>query len=152
VSLARLGSLVPAVLAAALLAACGAASGGATEGGNLALLDETPGERIALEMLDVRFEPVALEVAAGELVAIELSNPGSILHDFTLERLEGEHGYRIEGEPPRSSGAGRAVHVRLRPGTTGELRLRIDVPGEYVFFCDVPGHRRAGMVGTVTVR
>jgi plastocyanin len=35
-------------------------------------------------------------------------------------------------------------------GKSDELRANLK-PGNYTFFCDIPGHREAGMEGTLTV-
>ena len=42
------------------------------------------------------------------------------------------------GATPTFSGASKTLMVNLKPGT-------------YTFYCSVPGHRQAGMHGTLTV-
>jgi uncharacterized cupredoxin-like copper-binding protein len=46
---------------------------------------------------------------------------------------------RIVGGTPTFQGGSRTLTLNLKPGT-------------YTFFCSVPGHREAGMQGTLTVR
>lgn len=140
-------------LAGAILAGCGEGAPARASGGDLALFQQEPSDSLTLTMHDVRFDATVLEFPSGAVVVVALANAGTVEHDFTVDELEGAHGYRIEGDLPASvTESERDVHVRLRPGTTAELRLRIDEPGEYEFFCDVPGHRRAGMAGTISVR
>lgn len=151
--MSRLPLLVASLVALSVaLVGCEAAAPGSPEGGEQALFDESAEATASLVMRDVRFESTALEATVGGILEVSLSNDGRTEHDFTIERIDAEYGYRLDGEPPAVSGKGRAVHVRLRPGTTGTMRLRVNEPGEYVFFCDVGGHRRAGMAGTLTVR
>ncbi|MDA0270786.1 MAG: cupredoxin domain-containing protein [Chloroflexi bacterium] len=149
---ARCLALLLATFAAVALLACTSTPAASPEGGDPALFAIEPDLRVEIAMHDIRFEPSTFEVDRGALVAIALENAGEILHDFTLERTDIAHGYRIEGEAAHHHAEGGGPHVALRAGQRGELRMRFDEPGEYVFYCDVTGHRRGGMTGIITVR
>lgn len=78
-----------------------------------------------------RFEPDQLEVAPGDRVGLVCE--GSLPHNIVVE-TEAEDVVVVE-----------CGGLEAAEGT-------VDVePGSYTFFCDIPGHRAAGMVGTVTV-
>lgn len=70
---------------------------------------------------------------AGE-VTIELNNPQGLVHDVQIEDSAGED---VGGTEVISESSDSAT-VELEPGT-------------YTFYCSVPGHREAGMEGTLTV-
>jgi nitrite reductase (NO-forming) len=74
--------------------------------------------------------PASLEVAAGG--SVEVVNAGAIPHDLVLE----DHGV---GTPMLDTGETYTFD-------TAELE-----PGTYTVICTVPGHREAGMEGTLTV-
>lgn len=76
------------------------------------------------------FDPDEIEVATGEDVAIVLTST-DILHDFTIDELD--------------------AHVAADGGETETGGLRAEEPGRYTFYCTVPGHREAGMEGTLIV-
>lgn len=86
----------------------------------------------SIEAIDIAFDTKAFEIAANTDVAITITNNGVSVHDFMIEGTDIDSGY-ING------GASATVTVNL-------------APGEYTFFCSVPGHRAAGMVGTITVK
>lgn len=70
---------------------------------------------------------------AGE-VEIDFNNPQSLTHDVAIENSKGE----VVGQTELIDSGSDSTTVDLKPGT-------------YTFFCTVPGHREAGMEGTLTV-
>lgn len=77
-----------------------------------------------------RYVPKDLTVAAGEDVTIVMRST-DLFHDFFVK------------------GEGHIVGAERKQTRKGGLR--IDEPGTYKYWCTVPGHRAAGMKGTITV-
>jgi plastocyanin len=74
-------------------------------------------------------------------VTIEMPNMSGVDHNLALETGEGgatPKGRKVGATPIIAKGAAK-VTVTLKPGA-------------YTFFCEVPGHRQAGMYGTLTVK
>jgi plastocyanin len=80
------------------------------------------------------FDQTDLTTKAGA-VTINFDNPASISHDV---KVEDSAGAELGGTDLVSQGDATAT-VDLQPGS-------------YTFFCSVPGHRPAGMEGTLTVK
>jgi uncharacterized cupredoxin-like copper-binding protein len=55
------------------------------------------------------------------------------------------HGVAVEG-----NGVDKDSKI-VQPGSKASVTLTLK-PGKYTFYCPVPGHRAAGMVGTLTVQ
>ncbi len=68
-------------------------------------------------------------------VTIDFTNPQPLTHDVAIEDSSGK---TIGKTELVAEGSNSAV-VDLKPG-------------EYTFYCTVPGHREAGMEGTLTVK
>lgn len=86
--------------------------------------------RIEVTARSFAFDPAEITVTAGEDIAIVLTSE-DLLHDFTIDELD--------------------AHVAADKGETSEGGLRADEPGRYTYYCEVPGHREAGMEGTLIV-
>jgi uncharacterized cupredoxin-like copper-binding protein len=83
---------------------------------------------------DLKFNTRKLTVKHG-VVALVMKNPTSSGQ---------QHGIAIAGKHGKS---GKIVN----PGGTSKVKLTLK-PGKYTFYCPVPGHRAAGMRGTLTVK
>ena len=47
---------------------------------------------------------------------------------------------------------GKVPGFKLEASSGESDELKVDLkPGEYTIYCDIPGHREAGMEGTITV-
>ncbi|HEY7952083.1 MAG TPA: plastocyanin/azurin family copper-binding protein [Solirubrobacteraceae bacterium] len=68
-------------------------------------------------------------------VTIEFTNSAPLEHNVTVASSAGS----TEGATPTFSGGTKSVTLNLKAGT-------------YTFFCSVPGHRQAGMQGTLKVQ
>jgi plastocyanin len=138
--------LVVAAVAALGLAACGggddnndttAAStppattpaGGGGGGGAASTVDiSTPsGSDLAFDQKDVS--------AKSGNVTVSFDNKQATPHDVVIEDSSGQELAKTDLISSQTS------------TTTADLQ-----PGTYTFFCDVPGHREAGMEGTLTVK
>jgi plastocyanin len=138
--------LVFAALAVVGLAACGgssddnsttaastppattpAAGGGAAGGASTVDISTPSGTDLAFDQKDV-------SAKAGN-VTIDFDNKQSITHDVTVEDSSGKE----LGATDLISSSTATTSVDLTSGT-------------YTFFCSVPGHREAGMEGTLTVK
>jgi uncharacterized cupredoxin-like copper-binding protein/Mg-chelatase subunit ChlD len=95
-------------------------------GQNAALAQST----LTLQLHDIYYDPKTLEIPANTDVTIELRNEGVTLHNFTVAAL--------------------GISVDVAAGETGEAVVNAPA-GTYEFNCEQPGHREAGMVGTLTV-
>jgi plastocyanin len=81
---------------------------------------------------NLKFNTNALSAKAGT-VRITLSNPAPLSHNVTLQTPQG-----VKGGATVPQGGTSTVVATLKPGT-------------YTYYCSVPGHRQAGMQGTLTV-
>lgn len=82
----------------------------------------------------LEYDTTGLSAKAGE-VTIDFKNPSAIAHNVVIEDSSGKELASFE---PIASG---------EESETAELKA-----GTYTFFCSVPGHRQAGMEGTLTVK
>jgi uncharacterized cupredoxin-like copper-binding protein len=78
------------------------------------------------------YDTKALSAKAGT-VTVTMTNMSPVEHDVAIAE-----GSKTLGATPVFSGGSKTVTVKLKPG-------------KYTFFCTVPGHRQAGMEGTLTV-
>jgi plastocyanin len=80
------------------------------------------------------YDTKSLSAKAGK-VSIAFANASPLPHNVTVESSSGEK----VGATPTFAGGSKTLAVTLKAGT-------------YKFFCSVPGHRQAGMEGTLTVQ
>jgi plastocyanin len=79
----------------------------------------------------------AASATAGQ-VTISMTNMSGVAHNLAIQVGTGPSG-PIVGATPVTANGTHSITVNLKPGT-------------YTFFCQVPGHRAAGMYGTLTVK
>jgi uncharacterized cupredoxin-like copper-binding protein len=112
------------------------------------------GQRLTVEAQDLAFSPMALEVSAGDRVKLTLQNNGALEHDFSIME------FPMEGKAEETNGMDHAMgegskepelHVAAGPGQSATLDFTPSKPGTYEFWCTVPGHKEAGMRGTLVV-
>lgn len=147
----KLVALLALVLASLALVACGSsgsssssssteggestapATGGKTQGaggeggGSTVKVETDPGGELA-------YTTTSATAKAGK-VTIDFTNPQSLTHDVAIENAQGEE----VGATELIASGSDSTTVNLKPGT-------------YHYFCTVPGHREAGMEGTLTVK
>jgi plastocyanin len=138
----RISLLAIAPVAVALvIAGCGGGSSGSSTAamtssssssssggqGQLLKLTADPGGQL-------RFDTAKLTAKPGK-VTIRMANPSSAGMD---------HGIAVEGNGVDSDGP------TVAPGNTSSVTVTLK-KGTYLYYCPVPGHKQAGMKGTLTV-
>ena len=113
-------------LFAAVLAACGGGGGGAAS----SVPTEAPtAASITVTASEYAFDPATITAPASG-ASVALTNGGIVEHDITVDALN--------------------VRILAKPGETVEGQIS-GAAGEYEFYCSIPGHKEAGMVGTLTL-
>ncbi len=83
---------------------------------------------------DLAYTTTKATTKAGK-VTIDFNNPQALTHDVAIEDSSGKEVGKTE------------LIASGEDSTTVDLK-----PGTYTFYCSVPGHREAGMEGTLTVK
>jgi uncharacterized cupredoxin-like copper-binding protein len=102
---------------------------------------------------EFQFSPSEWTVPAGEEVSIEITNGGTILHEWVLM----QPGVQIESEAdlPETEEELLAdfvyVEDEVEPGDTKTLNFTAPEAGTYQVICAIETHFDAGMEGTLTV-
>jgi plastocyanin len=96
------------------------------QGSTLSLAADTSGA--------LKYDKSSLSAKAGKLT-LDFTNKSPLPHDVAI------------------AGSGGAVVAKTATITGKSANLTADLkPGTYTFYCSVPGHRQAGMQGTLTVK
>jgi plastocyanin len=148
----KLAALLVLALASAALVACGGSDnttttstsgGGETSGGGAAESGKEAGggaggeSTLAFEADpngELAFTATEATAEAGK-VTVDFKNPQSLTHDVAIDDSSG----KTLGKTEEIGQGETSTTVDLKPGT-------------YTFYCSVPGHREAGMEGTLTVK
>src|SRR4051812_2165427 len=131
---------VPAMLAALVLVIAGCGGGdknaGSSSGGSSGSSSSGGGQQLSLTAPQdgsLKFDKKTLSAKAGK-VTIDFDNASaSVPHAVAIE------GNGVDEKSDTVTGAKTSVSADLKPG-------------KYTFYCPVPGHRQAGMEGTLTVQ
>lgn len=135
--------LLALVLSAFAIVACGDSDSDTTGGTTPATTTEEKTEEGGAGSNELHFEADpdgALAYTTDEATAkagkvmVHLTNESPVPHDVAIEDEGGKEVGKTE------------VIAEDEDSTTVNLK-----PGEYTFYCSVPGHREAGMEGTLTV-
>lgn len=120
-------AIAAAVFAVGLAArAVTVAENGAGGGGEAAASSGPTTDAVTLG--DFFIDPAEATIASGAV--LELTNEGAVEHDLAIDDV---------------------VSDKVAPGESGTFDTAGVEPGTYEWFCTVPGHKEAGMTGTVTV-
>jgi uncharacterized cupredoxin-like copper-binding protein len=100
----------------------------------------------------MEFVPDHIDVKKGEQVRFIIKNQGALKHEFTLASVtdNDKHAKLMQKYPDMEHDDPNAKSVD--PGKTAEILWRFNKSGTFEFACLIPGHREAGMHGTVTVK
>jgi uncharacterized cupredoxin-like copper-binding protein len=98
------------------------------------------------------FLPARLEIKRGEQVKFMLRNNGELDHEFILASTEEnvKHAEEMKKNPEMEHDDPNAK--RLQPKKTSEIVWKFTKAGQFEYGCLIPGHREAGMTGTVIVK
>jgi len=143
----KLAALLALALASVALAACGGSSDNSSEetaaetsGGAAAESGEKSGgggSTVNFEADpngELAYTTTEATAKAGK-VTVDFNNPQGLTHDVAIEDEAGE----TVGQTELVADEETSTTVNLKPGT-------------YHYYCTVPGHREAGMEGTLVVK
>ena len=102
------------------------ATGGTTAAQKLSLAANPEGQ--------LKYATSSLTAKAGS-ISINFTNAAPLEHNVNVESASGS----VVGATPTFQGGSKTLSLNLKAG-------------KYKFFCSVPGHRAAGMEGTLTVQ
>jgi uncharacterized cupredoxin-like copper-binding protein len=97
-----------------------------------ASLNETKPAEVRIVSTEFNYAPAKVLVTAGRAVTLVLDNSGA----------ETEHGLFVQG---------LGFRLQAKAGKIARKNIVFEKPGKYEFTCDLPGHREAGMKGTLIV-
>ncbi|MBM4409217.1 MAG: hypothetical protein FJ038_11645 [Chloroflexi bacterium] len=87
---------------------------------------------ISVKGTEYAYDPASISTKSGGVTTLRLTNAGVVEHDITVDAL--------------------SFKLLVKPGETKEAALTNPKPGTYEFYCSIPGHKEAGMKGTLDVK
>lgn len=130
------------LLVSLALAACSGRPSGPTE--------------IVVKAEALKFSPATIEVTAGTPVKLTFENVDSVDHDLSVMEFSmakmGATAEPMAGHDMGSMTEEPDLHIVAAMGAKSSLEFTPTQPGTYEFLCTVPGHKEAGMVGTLIVK
>ena len=98
------------------------------------------------------YVPDRVEIRRGEQIKFVLRNNGALDHEFILATTAEnvKHAEEMKKNPEMEHDDPNAK--RLAPKKATEIVWRFTKAGQFEYGCLIPGHREAGMTGTIVVK
>ena len=98
------------------------------------------------------FAPPIVEIKKGEQVRFKLMNGGELDHELVIATLQEnlKHAEEMKKNPEMEHDDPNSKTIQ--PKKKAEIVWRFSKAGTFEFACLIPGHREAGMIGTVGVK
>ena len=111
-----------------------------------------PARTIEIEMSEMTYEPIRIEVKRGEQIRFVLRNAGTEDHEFLLATTKENlrHAEVMKKHPHMEHDDPNGV--RLGPKKSAEILWKFTKAGTFEYSCLIPDHREYGMIGHVTVK
>jgi plastocyanin len=93
---------------------------------------EPPAATLYVTAQQLKFDPTNIVLQRGTATAVFLTNGDPLPHSFDIDAL--------------------GVHVAMPAKATVVALIKVPAGGAIAYYCAVPGHQKAGMAGTITVR
>lgn len=102
---------------------------------------------------DLMFDPSEIKVTMGETIEFEVSNPGTVGHEFVIgdDSFQAVHADEMAGMEGDMLPPDEVYAISIVPGETRSIAWTFSADGVVKYGCHVPGHYEAGMVGDVMV-
>lgn len=102
---------------------------------------------------DLTFDPSEIKVTLGETIKFEVSNPGTVGHEFLIgdDAFQAAHADEMAGMEGDMLPSDEAYAISIAPGETRSIAWTFSTDGIVKYGCHVTGHYEAGMVGAITV-
>ena len=98
------------------------------------------------------FVPARLEVRKGDQIKFVLRNNGELEHEFVLASTADNLKHAEEMKKHPNMAHEEPNGRQLAPKKTSEFVWKFTKAGEFEYSCLIPGHREAGMTGTIVVK
>ncbi|MGM7702825.1 cupredoxin domain-containing protein [Pseudalkalibacillus sp. Hm43] len=128
------------------------------------------GNTIEITATEMKFEPSQITLKKGQEYEFVMTNDGQVFHDFVEDEMEIKMTFMSDmpDHPDQTSMLDRllgtkkafahsdekhkkTLHMNAKPGQTVSIKFIPKETGEFEFYCSVPGHKEAGMKGTIIV-
>lgn len=111
-----------------------------------------PARTVQVEMSEMAYAPVRIEVKRGEQIRFVIRNIGKEEHEFLLATTEEnlKHGEAMKEHPHMAHDDPNGV--RLAPEKSAEIVWKFTKGGTFEYSCLIPGHRDGGMIGQIVVK
>jgi len=86
---------------------------------------------VTITATEFKFSPISVQVPLGQKVTFTLTNTGVVEHDVTIQAA--------------------GFSLSAKPGQTATGEFTFDKAGAFDLTCSIPGHKDAGMKGSLTV-
>ena len=130
--MSRKACLAMLALIGSLLAACAGPSAAAPASNKPA---SSP-QAVEVRSTDaLRFEPATITVKKGTPVRVTLTNNTALEHDWVVDNVDG-----------------KKIQAHAGPKASATVEFTPTAAGTQEFYCSIPGHREAGMKGTLIVQ
>jgi len=87
-------------------------------------------ETVQIDAFSMGFNPTIIKAKQGQQFYLDITNL-DITHSFDLDNLN--------------------IHLNLQSGEKRIIKINPTESGEYEYYCNIPGHREAGMKGTLII-